>query len=94
MGEVGIHLNHVLVTLIKRPLEAGNVGSTQALLAGSLEDMNAVRTLGDHLVHDGSRAIGRVVIDDEHIKLVFTQGEHGIDDVPYVLLLVISRNNY
>ena len=94
MREVGIHLNDVLVAVIKRPLEASDVGSAQSLLARSLEDVDAVGAFGNHRVHDGACAIRRIVIDNEHIKLVLGQVEHGVDDGSDILLLVISRNDY
>ena len=49
---------------------------------------------GNHRVHNRSSSVGRIVIDDEHIKLVLGHPKHGIDDVTDVFLLVIGRNDY
>ena len=94
MGKVGIHLNDVIIVLFKSPLETSDIGRSQALLAGTLEDVNALGLHGNHRVHDSAGAVGGIIVNDEHIKLVLSDIEHGFDNGSDVLLLVISRNDY
>ena len=67
VGEVGVHLEHVLVVALQRPLEPGDVGRAKAHLARAMEDVDsgvgARELIGDH-----AGPVGRVVVDDQHVE--------------------------
>ena len=55
--------------------------------------MQAVFELVRHeAFHDGRRAVGRAVVYNQHVERLF-QSEYGPDDVFYVFLFVVRRND-
>ena len=67
--EVGIHLEDVVVAVLKRPLEACDVRRAKTQLATALEDEEAVAELiTDEVLHDGCSAVGTTVVDDEDVE--------------------------
>ena len=71
MGEVGVHLDDILIVTLERPLETGDVGSAKTELPGAFHQMNALRILLNKPLHYRGSAVGRVVIDDQYIKFVW-----------------------
>ena len=67
--EVGIHLEDVVVAVLKRPLEACDVRCAKTQLAAALEDEEAVTELiTDEVLHDGCSAVGTTIVDDEDVE--------------------------
>ena len=89
--EVGVHLQDVLVVARQRPPEAGNVRRAESHLPGSGEQMHASVDRGD-LLHDGTGAVGRPVVDHEHVDARVLL-EHGLDQPPNILPFVERRDD-
>lgn len=68
MREVCIHLDEALVAFSEPALECRDVGGTEAELGGAMEGANALVFSGK-CIDEGASAIGRSIIDDEHICL-------------------------
>ncbi len=94
MGEVGVHLEYVeIVRTLQRPFESGYVGSAESLFSGALHQMYAAGTFLLFLSHDIGGAVGRAVVDHEHIKRV-RQIHHRVDYSGDILFLIIGGDNY
>ena len=67
MREVGVHLEHVLGALRQRVAEPRDVGRTEPELARPLEQVDA--GIGGLALQDQrAGAVGRVVVDDQHVQ--------------------------
>lgn len=93
VAEIGVHLVDALISAAEHAVEAGQVGCAQALLALAAEQVDAAGASLHHAAHERGRAVGRVVVDDEHVE-VAVEGEHRVDDGLDVLLLIICRYNH
>jgi len=92
--EVGVHLEDVVVAVLKRPLEACDVGCAEAQLAAALEDEEAVgEFVADEALHDGCGAVGTAVVDYKNVETLL-KCEHRAYYLLDVLLLVICRYDY
>ena len=92
MAEVGIHLYHIVVTVLIAPAHTVEVSGTKSQLTLALHDE---KTIGEPLhqaLHDVGRTVGRIVLDDEHIELFF-EGEDLADDGLDILFFVVSRGD-
>ena len=87
--KVRVHLKNILVVLLEGPLEAVDVGGTQAQLALALVEVYASRMLSLHLAHQVGRAVGRIVVDDEQVE-GFRQCNHSLDDGLDVLAFLVG----
>lgn len=90
VGEVGIHLEAVFVTALKHPAESGDVGCAETLFPGTLNEVERGGELALKAADDGGSAVGRAVVDDEDVELLW-QGEYCADYLLDVLLLVVCR---
>ena len=93
MAEVGIHLEDVSIIALQRPLESGNIGSAQTQFTAPFQQEQPVAELPVHQsLHNLCRAVGRTVVNDQDMKLLF-QSEHGPDNLLDVLLLVVGGDD-
>ncbi len=69
MGEVGIHLEDVVVAVFKGPLESGHVCRAQTKFAASLYKVQPLRVLGLEFFDLLACAVRRAVVDDEDVIL-------------------------
>ena len=91
--EVGIHLEYIVVVVLKRPLESGDVCRTKSQLARTFLDEEPVGKLGVYeSVYNGSRAVGTSVVNDKDVETL-VECEHRTYDILYVLLLIICGND-
>ena len=90
MREVGVHLDDVVIAMLQRPFEPGNVGGAEAQLASALHQMHTLGVLANEFAHDGGSAVGRTVVNHKHVELVLGDFEHSLGDGTDVFLLVIS----
>ena len=92
VAEVGIHLKDVVVAVVESPAESSDVGRAESELSGALHNVESVGKLScDEALHNGCRAVGAAVVDDEDVEVVpvGVEAEHGADDSFDVLFLVI-----
>ena len=92
VGEVGVHLDHIVVAMLEAPLEAGEVGGAEAEFAFALLDEEAVGEFLHETLDDVGSAVGGVVLDDEHVELL-REGEDLANDFLDVLLLIIGGSD-
>ena len=92
VGEIGIHLKDIVVSLFQGPAEAGEVGGAQSQFAAALYHVQRFGGRCLDLFHDGGGAIGGSVVNDQYVELA-RKGENSGNDVPDVLLLVVSGND-
>ena len=82
MGEVGVHLADELCAARQRLAKAGDVGRAEALLARPVEHRD-VRVLGRQPVGDLPGAVGRGVVDDQHVagrvQALAHRGDDGLE---------------
>ena len=92
--EIGIHLEDVVVIVLERPLETGDIGGAESEFAAALDEKQAVAKLVGHKALDylGS-TIRAAVVDDQDVKTL-VQGENRTNDFLHIFLLVVCRNNY
>ena len=91
MGEVGVHLEDVVVALREGILEAGEVGGAEPQLARTVQDVDPAGARALQLVGDLPGPIRRVVVDDQHGEIAL--GENRADQVGQILALVVGGNN-
>ena len=68
MAEIGVHVEHVAVAVLDGVLHAGDGGRAQAQLARAVQAVQP-RLVGRLLVAPLAGAVGRVVVDHQHIDL-------------------------
>ena len=90
VAEVGIHLEDVVILMLDGPLESGDVGGAEAELSLAFHHEEAVGEFLLHAAHDVGSAVGRVVLDDEYVEILF-KTEYRTDNVLDIFLFVISR---
>ena len=94
MREVAIHLEDLVVATLQCPLEACNIGRTQAELATALHQMYSLAILGNLGADNIGSAIGRTIIDIEEVESPLER-HHLVGHTSNILALVIGRNyNY
>ena len=91
VGEVGIHLEDVVILVGYRPLESRDVCRAEPEFALSLDYVHASGVFIHFSFHNGCRAVGRSVVNDEHIHAM-RQREHGVDYRRRVLGFIIGRD--
>src|SRR5262249_23220803 len=85
--EVAVHLEDEVGSVRERPLKARKVRRPESLLALTVEDRDEVE-LGGEPVCDFTRAVGGIVVDDEHVDVVCGESaQHRLE----VLALVVRR---
>ena len=89
MGEIGIHLENILIASLQRPFETVNVCGAQALLARTLFDEKLLSVFVHLPFHQLCGAIWRAVIHYQDIK-INRKGEHLFNDANNILLFVIG----
>ena len=93
VAKVGVHLEDIVRLMLDSPLKTSDIGSTQALFAFPLDEVDAAFVLAlHHLLDDVGSAVGRTVVNDQYLKQN-RQFHHSCDDGLDVLFLVVSRNN-
>ena len=88
--KVAVHLADEVEAAAQPPLETGQVGRAEPLLAAPLDE---VQPLGELLLtapHDGGRAVGRAVVDDQQLEGL-AQREDLVNHCGDVLPLVVGR---
>ena len=93
MAEVGIHLENIIILMLDAPFEATDIGRAQSLFTRSFDKEEPFGEFLLQGLNDCSRPIGRAVVDDQDMELLF-QSEDSTNDVFNVFFLVISRYNY
>ena len=68
MAEVGIDFKDMAVVMFKHPCESGQVGAAESLFVGTVKHVN-VNILCSDFLSQRTRAIRRVVIDNEYVGL-------------------------
>ena len=91
MRTVGIHLDEDVVAALEPPGEAGEVGLAEPLLARAMQDVDVV-VMGSEVVGKIARAIRRVVVGDEHMRIGDRQPQ-SLDDSGEALRFVVRRND-
>ena len=93
VAEVGVHLKDVVVFMFQRPFESSDIGCSQSLFSSAFDDEEAVAEFGTHqALYDGGRSVGTTIVDDKDMKALL-KSKHGPDDLLYIFLFIISRNN-
>jgi len=69
-----------------------NVGRSQSQLALALVEVDAPRVLFLGLAHEVGGAVGRIVVDDQHVKAL-RQRDHGFEDGLDVFALLKRGND-
>ena len=67
VAEVGVHVDEEIVVLLHGVAHAGQDGGAEAELAGAVHDVHA-RIGRRHLVGQLAGAVGRIVVDDQHVR--------------------------
>ena len=91
MGKVRVHFEYVVVAMVERPAETGDVGRSEAHLARSLDQEEGVRVGLLQGFHHIGGPVGGAVVDYQYMIVSF-EGEDGRDDLGYVLHLLVRRN--
>jgi hypothetical protein len=91
VGEVGVHRDDRLVTLVERGGEPVSIGRAEALLAAPVQDLDAAQ-FGRCLLGERGRSVGAVVVDDQHIG-VGRGLAHRVQEPHDVLRLVVGRQH-
>ena len=89
MGKIGIHFEDVIVPVFQWPFESGDIGRAESQLPFTFDHVK-LREFGLKTFDNLSRAVGRVVLYNEHIKLWF-QFKNITKNIFDILFLVISR---
>ena len=79
--------------MLQCPVKTCYVGRTESEFACALDKMQTQRELRLTLTHNLSRAIGRAIVDDEHIEAAIER-KHHIYHSRDVLNLVIGGYDY
>ena len=58
VGEIGIHLEDVVIPVVQGPAETGQVRGSQPLLPAAFEQVQPLRELGLEALDDAGRAVG------------------------------------
>jgi hypothetical protein len=91
MREVGVHLDDAVRAELEGSRDARAIGGAEALFGGAVEDVDAgIR--GGEGVRDPAGAVGRIVVDDEHLELRRLL-EDRRDDERQVLGFVVCRKD-
>ena len=75
------------------PTHTIEVGSAKSQFALAFNDKQSLRELFHQSLHNIGRAVGRIVLNDEHIEL-FWKRKDLADNGLNVFFLVVSRCNY
>ena len=89
MAHVGVHVDGDLKPVAAGLAESLEDRAAEAAAAAADEHVQS-RFTSRPLQGDAARAVGRVVVDDEHVQVV-AGGEHPVDQRGDVLLLVVGR---
>ena len=92
VGEVGIHLEDIVIVALQRPAESGHVGRSKAELAAPFDQVQPLRELLLQVLDRSGGAVRRAVVDDQDVIAAF-QVEDGPDDLGDVLDLVVGRDD-
>ncbi len=66
MREVGVELGDRGIAVLERPVESGAVGVAEAVLAGTVQDVQP-RPRRGHAIGECAGAVGRGVVDDQDV---------------------------
>ena len=94
MREVAVHFADVVVALVEGPAEAGQVRAPETFLGGAVQDVHPV-VLGGQAVGDLAGAVGRAVVDHEHVardRGALTRSADRLDHPLEILALVVRRH--
>ena len=91
MGEIGIHLENIVVAALQGPFESGEIGGAEPELAAALDKVEPGGELLLQALHHGSGAVGGAVVDDQYLESVL-QPEDGADNLFRIFDLVVGRN--
>ena len=90
MRKIAIHLKNIVIIALQRPLETCNISRSESQLTLALNHMQTLRELRLTLTHNRGRAIGRAIVDNEHIELA-VESHHGVNHTRDILYLVVGR---
>lgn len=94
MREIGVHLDDQVCVGAKRNLESLQVGRTQTLLPGAVQDLDP-RVLRRDPVRDPAGSIGRIIIHDQDPVVIVSQlRTQGFDHPIDVPGLVVGRQDH
>ncbi len=91
MGEIGVHLEDGLETVVQRPPKACEVGPTQSLLGEAMQDVYPRFDLA-HPIGQISGPVRRIVVDDQDLDARILS-QDGRDDLGEVGSLVVGRHD-
>lgn len=92
VGEIGIHFEDVVVTVVKSPAEAGQVGCSQPLLPGPLKNEELVREFLNQVFNYCGCAVRAAVVYYKDV-ISSLEGEYLADNPRDILFLVVGRND-
>jgi hypothetical protein len=69
VGQIGIHLRDISVWTVAQITEPGHVSASQPLLVPPVQNEESIRVLLLELVRYFSRAVGRIIIDDQNMNV-------------------------
>ena len=93
MRKVAVHLKNIVVITLQRPLKTCYICRAEPELSRALDNMQTPRELLLSLTHHGCRAIGRAIVNNEHIKLAI-ECHNDINHTRDILNLVIGGYDY
>jgi hypothetical protein len=91
VGEIGIHLDHQIVTPCKGPLESRNIGSTQTILGRSGKEMQA-GLICRSLLDPSSGPVRGSVIHDQNLDSI-GEGKEAGNHLGKIFPFVIGWND-
>ena len=91
--KIAVHLANVVIAALEGPVKAGKIGTTEALLLRAMEHVHPI-VLDGQTIGDLARAVGRAIVDHEHVtndRRTLARDANCLDHVLEVLAFVIGR---
>ena len=79
--------------MLKTPAETVEIGGSESQLAFTFLDKEPFGKLLHQPFDNIGGAVGRVVLDNQHIEL-FLEREYLANDILYIFLLIVCRSDY
>ena len=92
MGKVGIHLENIVVAVLQRPFESGEVGGSQPLFPLAFQQEQPLREFSLKGFDDTGRPVRGAVVNDQNMVSA-GKAEHLSDDLFNVFLLIEGGND-
>ena len=93
MGKVGIHLENIVVAVLQRPFESGEVGGSQPLFPLAFQQEQPLRERFLEGLDNAGRPVGGAVVNDQNMVSA-RKAENLSDDFFNVLLLIEGGDDY